>query len=209
MRAQPATVFAGGSNIAIPAMSQNQDLAQSLLRIMFSEEYQTMLAENGLIPGNSQYADALGDDPYAQAALAAAVDAKLTPAGREVGRRGGRADPGGLLPAGRQRRRPGGGRRGGGPAHRRHAELTARDEICTFACLGVPNGASVTLLSTTRGLDMTAPRTVTAQAGPPAPAARRRCRERRRDPGEPRPVRRVAALPVPAVPPARPGPGAP
>jgi N,N'-diacetylchitobiose transport system substrate-binding protein len=76
---QPATVFAGGSNIAIPAMSQHQDLARNLLRIIFSEEFQTMLAENGLIPGNSQYGDALGDDAYAQAALAAAVDAKLTP----------------------------------------------------------------------------------------------------------------------------------
>ena len=76
---QPATVFAGGSNIAIPAMSQHQDLARNLLRIMFSEEYQTMLAENGLIPGNSQYGDALGNDVYAQAALAAAVGAKLTP----------------------------------------------------------------------------------------------------------------------------------
>ena len=76
---EPATVFAGGSNIAIPAMSQHQDLARDLLRIIFREEYQTMLAENGLIPGNSQYADALGNDPYAQAALAAAVDAKLTP----------------------------------------------------------------------------------------------------------------------------------
>ncbi|MGY1604731.1 extracellular solute-binding protein [Geodermatophilus sp. SYSU D00815] len=77
---EPATVFAGGSNIAIPAMSQNQDLARNLLEIIFSEEYQTMLAENGLIPGNSTYADALGDDAYAQAALDAALSAKLTPA---------------------------------------------------------------------------------------------------------------------------------
>lgn len=76
---RPATVFAGGSNIAIPALSQNQELARNLLRIIFGEEFQTMLAENGLIPGNSRYADALGNDPYAQAALAAAVDAKLTP----------------------------------------------------------------------------------------------------------------------------------
>lgn len=76
----PATVFAGGSNIAIPAMSENQDLAKSLLRIIFSEEYQTMLAENGLIPANSEYASALGDDVYATAALDAALGAKLTPA---------------------------------------------------------------------------------------------------------------------------------
>ncbi|MGY1803017.1 extracellular solute-binding protein [Blastococcus sp. SYSU D00922] len=75
-----APVFAGGSNIAIPAKSGNQELARNLLEIIFSEEYQTMLAENGLIPGNTDYADSLGDDVYAQAALAAAVDAKLTPA---------------------------------------------------------------------------------------------------------------------------------
>lgn len=75
-----ASVFAGGSNIAIPAKSGNQELARDLMRIIFSEEYQTMLAENGLIPGNSDYAEALGDDAYAEAALAAAVDAKLTPA---------------------------------------------------------------------------------------------------------------------------------
>ncbi|GIG28197.1 extracellular solute-binding protein [Cellulomonas marina] len=76
----PATVFAGGSNIAIPAMSQHQELAKSLLRIMFGEEYQTMLAENGLIPANSDYASAMGDDPYATAAVDAALGAKLTPA---------------------------------------------------------------------------------------------------------------------------------
>ena len=74
-----ATVFAGGSNIAIPAKSQNQDLAKNLMRIIFSEEYQTMLAQNGLIPANTEYASALGDDVYAQAAIAAALDAKLTP----------------------------------------------------------------------------------------------------------------------------------
>ena len=74
-----ATVFAGGSNIAIPAKSQHQELAQNLMRIIFSEEYQTMLAQNGLIPANTDYASALGDDVYAQAAIAAALPAKLTP----------------------------------------------------------------------------------------------------------------------------------
>lgn len=75
----PATVFAGGSNIAIPTMSENQDLAKELLRIIFSDDYQTLLAQNGLIPANTELADQLGDDVYAQAALAAALDAKLTP----------------------------------------------------------------------------------------------------------------------------------
>ncbi|MCU1431384.1 MAG: extracellular solute-binding protein family 1 [Actinotalea sp.] len=74
-----ATVFAGGSNIAIPTMSENQDLAKNLMRIIFSEEYQTMLAENGLIPANTELASALGDDVYANAARDAAVGAKLTP----------------------------------------------------------------------------------------------------------------------------------
>lgn len=77
---EPAPVFAGGSNIAVPAKSGNQELARDLLRIIFSDEYQTMLAENGLIPGNSEFADVLGDDVYAQATLTAALDAKLTPA---------------------------------------------------------------------------------------------------------------------------------
>ncbi|WP_149202131.1 extracellular solute-binding protein [Actinotalea subterranea] len=77
---EPATVFAGGSNIAIPAKSQNQELARSLMRIIFSEDYQTMLAENGLIPANTEYASAMGDDVYATAAIDAALGAKLTPA---------------------------------------------------------------------------------------------------------------------------------
>jgi N,N'-diacetylchitobiose transport system substrate-binding protein len=77
---EPATVFAGGSNIAIPAKSENQELAKSLLRIIFSSEYQTMLAENGLIPANSKYASAMGDDVYATAAVQAAIGARLTPA---------------------------------------------------------------------------------------------------------------------------------
>ncbi|HEY3438172.1 MAG TPA: ABC transporter substrate-binding protein, partial [Actinotalea sp.] len=70
---------AGGSNIAIPAKSQHQDLAKNLMRIIFSEQYQTMLAKNGLIPANTKYASALGDDVYAKAAIAAALPAKLTP----------------------------------------------------------------------------------------------------------------------------------
>ena len=75
----PATVFAGGSNIAIPAKSQHPELAESLVRIIFSDRYQAMLAQNGLIPGNSDHADGIGDDEYAQAALLAALGARLTP----------------------------------------------------------------------------------------------------------------------------------
>lgn len=75
-----ANGFAGGSNIAVAAKSKNPELAKSLLRIMFTEEYQNMLGENGLIPGNTEYSASMGDDVYAQAAVAAALNAKLTPA---------------------------------------------------------------------------------------------------------------------------------
>jgi N,N'-diacetylchitobiose transport system substrate-binding protein len=74
-----APVFAGGSNIAIPTNSQHPELARNLLRIIFGDEYQQMLGSKGLIPANTQFADSLGDDVYSQAAVAAAVDAKLTP----------------------------------------------------------------------------------------------------------------------------------
>ena len=75
-----ANGFAGGSNIAVAAKSKHPELAKSLLKIIFTEEFQNMLGENGLIPGNTEYAASMGDDVYAKAAVAAALDAKLTPA---------------------------------------------------------------------------------------------------------------------------------
>jgi N,N'-diacetylchitobiose transport system substrate-binding protein len=77
---EPAPVFAGGSNIGISAKSKNPELAKDLLRIIYSEEYQTMLGENGLGPANSDYVDALGDDQFAEALIASASNSKLTPA---------------------------------------------------------------------------------------------------------------------------------
>lgn len=75
-----APVFAGGSNVAISAASQHPELAENLLRIIFSEEYQTMLGQNGLGPGNTQYTSSLGDDEFAQTMMATAAASKLTPA---------------------------------------------------------------------------------------------------------------------------------
>jgi len=75
-----APVFAGGSNIAISAASKNQSASKDLLKIIFSEEYQTLLGENGLGPANLDYASALGDDQFAQALIASAAESKLTPA---------------------------------------------------------------------------------------------------------------------------------
>ncbi|WP_062463270.1 extracellular solute-binding protein [Demequina soli] len=76
-----APVFAGGSNIGISAATQHPEGAKELMRIIFSEDYQTMLAENGLGPANLDYSAkytevaAMGD-----LALEAASSAKLTPA---------------------------------------------------------------------------------------------------------------------------------
>ncbi len=75
-----ANGFAGGSNIAVAAKSQHPELAKSLLKIIFTADFQNMLGQNGLIPGNTEYADSMGDDVYAKAAVAAALNAKLTPA---------------------------------------------------------------------------------------------------------------------------------
>jgi len=75
-----APVFAGGSNIAVSAASKNQDSAKELMRIIFSEEYQNLLGENGLGPANLDYAASLGDDQFATALIESAAESKLTPA---------------------------------------------------------------------------------------------------------------------------------
>ena len=76
----PAPVLLGGSDIAVSAKSPNQDLAKDVVALMLSEEYQTILAENGLTPALGSLTPALGDDEFAQATIAAASNAKLTPA---------------------------------------------------------------------------------------------------------------------------------
>lgn len=77
---KPAPVFAGGSNVAISAQSQEPELAKELMKIIFSSEYQTMLGGVGLGPANSDYVSALGDDQFAQATIESASNSKLTPA---------------------------------------------------------------------------------------------------------------------------------
>lgn len=77
---KPAPVFAGGSNIGISAQTQEPELAKELMKIIFSEEYQNMLGENGLGPANQKYVDSLGDDQFAKALIESASNSKLTPA---------------------------------------------------------------------------------------------------------------------------------
>lgn len=76
----PAPVLLGGSDIAVAAKSANQDLAQEAVALMLSEDYQTLMAEAGLTPARTSLAPLLGDDEYAEATVAAASNAKLTPA---------------------------------------------------------------------------------------------------------------------------------
>lgn len=75
----PAPVLLGGSNIAVSAKSQHPELAKSLVALMLSAEFQTIMAENGLTPALNSLAPLLGDDEYADATIAAASNARLTP----------------------------------------------------------------------------------------------------------------------------------
>jgi N,N'-diacetylchitobiose transport system substrate-binding protein len=77
---KPAPVLLGGSDIAIAAKSANQGLAQKAVALMLSEDYQSIMAKAGLTPALTSLAPLLGDDEYAQATIAAASNAKLTPA---------------------------------------------------------------------------------------------------------------------------------
>jgi ABC-type glycerol-3-phosphate transport system substrate-binding protein len=75
-----APVLLGGSNIAVSANSQNQELAYEAVKLMLSDEYQSMFAAAGLTPAKLSLAPKLGTDEFAQAAITAASNAKLTPA---------------------------------------------------------------------------------------------------------------------------------
>jgi N,N'-diacetylchitobiose transport system substrate-binding protein len=76
----PAQVFAGGSNLAISANSKYPDLAYDALKIMLSDGYQTILGKAGLVPAETSLGTTVGNDDVAKAIVAAATNAKLTPA---------------------------------------------------------------------------------------------------------------------------------
>jgi N,N'-diacetylchitobiose transport system substrate-binding protein len=75
-----APVFAGGSNIAVSATSPSPALAEDVLRLVFSDEYQTRLAEAGLGPGNSSFTDLMKGDKFGRTLVRTAAASKLTPA---------------------------------------------------------------------------------------------------------------------------------
>ncbi|MFE6969587.1 extracellular solute-binding protein [Isoptericola sp. NPDC057653] len=75
-----APVFAGGSNIAISATSPRPDLAEDVLRVVFSDEFQTRLAASGLGPANADAQEAMKGDKFGRTLVRTAVASKLTPA---------------------------------------------------------------------------------------------------------------------------------
>ena len=77
---KPAPVLLGGSDLGVSAKSKNQALATKALALMVSDDYQSILAQHGLTPAKNSLATKLGTDEYAQATIAAASNAKLTPA---------------------------------------------------------------------------------------------------------------------------------
>ncbi len=75
-----APVFQGGSNLAIPANSKDQDLAKDYLKLMSSSKYQAEFAKAGMIPGTSTDTSALDADPVNAAMAKASKNGRAVPA---------------------------------------------------------------------------------------------------------------------------------
>ena len=71
-KAGPAPVFQGGSNLAIPANSKDQDLAKEYVKLISSAKYQGQFAKAGMIPGTSSDVSALESSNPVNAAMAQA-----------------------------------------------------------------------------------------------------------------------------------------
>jgi len=76
-----APVFLGGSNVAIAAGSQNQDLAIDWVKLLTGEKYQKLMIANGNIPNSKNLATTATSDNanLAVAAGAAAAGSFVTP----------------------------------------------------------------------------------------------------------------------------------
>ncbi|WP_158297189.1 extracellular solute-binding protein [Zhihengliuella sp. ISTPL4] len=80
----PGATFAGGSNIAVATNSPHPELATKALELIFSEDFQTRLAEEGWVPGNTAYSDAVAG-PFGEIAGEIITNSKLTPNSPEWG----------------------------------------------------------------------------------------------------------------------------
>ncbi|PJI94532.1 extracellular solute-binding protein [Luteimicrobium subarcticum] len=75
-----AKTFAGGSNFAIPAKSEHQQLAYEALKIMTSQGFQDLLAVQAMIPGRISSSVHLPQDATSLEAAKSALEAVSTPA---------------------------------------------------------------------------------------------------------------------------------
>ncbi|WP_326807556.1 extracellular solute-binding protein [Streptomyces sp. NBC_01775] len=77
---KPEGVFLGGSNLAIAAGSEKQELAKEFLKIAMSDKFEGALAkEGGVIPNKDALQGRLKGNPAAEAAAPAVADGGLTP----------------------------------------------------------------------------------------------------------------------------------
>ncbi|MGY0070355.1 extracellular solute-binding protein [Streptomyces sp. QTS137] len=77
---KPEGVFLGGSNLAVAAGSEKQELAQEFLRIALSDEFEGALAKaNGVIPNKQSLESSLEGNAVAEAAAPAAAGGGTTP----------------------------------------------------------------------------------------------------------------------------------
>ncbi|WP_409469783.1 extracellular solute-binding protein [Streptomyces sp. HC307] len=77
---KPEGVFLGGSNLAVAAGSEKQELAKEFLRIALSDKYEGQLAKlNGVIPNKESLQSNLAGNAPAEAAAPAAAGGGTTP----------------------------------------------------------------------------------------------------------------------------------
>jgi N,N'-diacetylchitobiose transport system substrate-binding protein len=82
---QTAPVFLGGSNLAIPVNSKNQDLAKAYLALLSTDKYQTQLAAAGYVPGTSTDVSALNSSPLGAVMAVASKNGRAVPASPKWG----------------------------------------------------------------------------------------------------------------------------
>ena len=70
--------FAGGSSISLASNAQNPELAKKALEVIFSENFQTMVAKAGWTPGNTHYGSA-AEGAFADISTTVIENSKLTP----------------------------------------------------------------------------------------------------------------------------------
>ncbi|MFC7221124.1 extracellular solute-binding protein [Streptomyces polyrhachis] len=77
---RPEGVFLGGSNLAVAAGSEKQELAQEFLKLALSDTYEGQLAKlNGVIPNKEALQSHLAGNPAAEAAAPSAAFGGTTP----------------------------------------------------------------------------------------------------------------------------------